>query len=222
MELYKEVFVVSGEATKVKRRYAAINIHMPDEDPIGLGMVRIRGSLDATAAVNIVCKKLTEFGVDMDKDVVATTTDGASVMVKFGKLLKRPHQQCHSHGLHLAVIDVLYKTIPVATEDGDISMEDDSDSSSDESVDEDDTIEIDSETSDEEGDDSGPEESESEDESTHVVTEPMEILDDYGPIVDQIRKICRKINKSPLKCDLLEEYLKKDRENESGMEFNVI
>ena len=36
-------------------------------------------------------------------------TDGASVIKKTGKLPQITHQLCLSHGVHLAVVDVLYK-----------------------------------------------------------------------------------------------------------------
>ncbi|OAF71770.1 hypothetical protein A3Q56_00477 [Intoshia linei] len=35
--------------------------------------------------------------------------DGASVMVKLGKISGLIHQLCHSHGLHRAVVAVKYK-----------------------------------------------------------------------------------------------------------------
>jgi hypothetical protein len=38
-----------------------------------------------------------------------TTTDGATVMEKFGRLAKCHQQLCFAHGIQLDVIDVLYK-----------------------------------------------------------------------------------------------------------------
>ncbi|CAB3224184.1 unnamed protein product [Arctia plantaginis] len=37
------------------------------------------------------------------------TTDGASVMVKVGKLVSCYQQLCFAHGIQLAVVDILYK-----------------------------------------------------------------------------------------------------------------
>ena len=45
----------------------------------------------------------------MNKDVVATTTDGASLMAKFGKDACPEHVTCYAHAIHLAVCDALYK-----------------------------------------------------------------------------------------------------------------
>ena len=49
------------------------------------------------------------FGLDLNKDVVATVTDGASCMVKFKKDTCPEHVTCYAHAIHLAVCDVLYK-----------------------------------------------------------------------------------------------------------------
>ncbi len=55
--------------------------------------------------------KLGEFGLYLNQHIVGCTTDGASVMVKFGKGIKPFHQQCVPHTIiHLAVCDVLYST----------------------------------------------------------------------------------------------------------------
>ncbi|CAL8149137.1 unnamed protein product, partial [Orchesella dallaii] len=53
---------------------------------------------------------------------------GASVMKRFGQLSRRKHQLCIAHGIHLAIVDVLYKPntnpdveevlIPINDEDG--------------------------------------------------------------------------------------------------------
>ena len=64
--------------------------------------------MPAETAVEAVQNKLSEFGLDLEKHVVACVTDGASVMVKFGKIIDWDHQLCYAHGIHLAVCDVLY------------------------------------------------------------------------------------------------------------------
>ena len=42
-------------------------------------------------------------------EIIGCTTDGAAVMVKFGKLIPSYHQLCYNHGIHLSILDVLYK-----------------------------------------------------------------------------------------------------------------
>lgn len=53
-----------------------------------------------------------EFDIDLDKDVVAITTDGTSVMVKTGSLILAFQQVCYDYGLQLGILDVLYKKRP--------------------------------------------------------------------------------------------------------------
>ena len=71
--------VTNDEATKCNRRYAVVNAHLPGGVHLGLGQVRVRGSCDATDAAELVRKKLSEFGLDSNSDIVANTTDGAKV-----------------------------------------------------------------------------------------------------------------------------------------------
>ncbi|KAG0435794.1 hypothetical protein DMUE_4527 [Dictyocoela muelleri] len=60
---------------------------------------------------------LTEFGIDMKKHVISCITDGASVMIKFGKESGIRHQQCLAYAIHLAVTKTLYKKISLETTD---------------------------------------------------------------------------------------------------------
>lgn len=89
------------------RRYLNVNIFYENKF-VNLGLVRIPGSSPADVINNIVFTKLSEFEIDKT-DIVSFTTDGASVMVKFGKGITNIHQLCYNHAIHLAVIDVLYK-----------------------------------------------------------------------------------------------------------------
>lgn len=58
--------------------------------------------------IRLVMEKLTFFEVDLDADVVAVTSDGASDMVKFGKLSPSHQQLCYNHIIHFAVMSVMY------------------------------------------------------------------------------------------------------------------
>ena len=90
------------------RRYFGINVHL-DGEPKGIGMMRIHGTHDAAAAEEHLRDKLKEYGISLEKHVVAHTTDGESKMLSLGDRLDIIHQVCHNHGLHLAVTDVIYK-----------------------------------------------------------------------------------------------------------------
>ena len=91
-----------------KRRYMNVNLH--DEGAFwSLGLIRVEGSMPAERCIELLEAKLSENGLSLENDIFSITTDGASVMVKVGKLLKADQQLCYAHGIHLAVTDVLYK-----------------------------------------------------------------------------------------------------------------
>ncbi|GFW93875.1 uncharacterized protein TNCV_4221561 [Trichonephila clavipes] len=71
-------------------------------------MLRISGSFSAENFVKAVETKLQEFGIITEKHIVACVTDGASMMVKFGKIMSFEYHLCYAHAIHLAMCDVLY------------------------------------------------------------------------------------------------------------------
>lgn len=89
------------------RRYININVHS-DEKHWSLGLTKICGSLTSARTIEIVSRKLEDFGLSLNHHIVGCTTDGASVMVKFGNYISPFYQQCVAHTIHLAVCDVLY------------------------------------------------------------------------------------------------------------------
>ena len=89
-------------------RYININVHFQGGFR-SLGMIRIQGSLNAAKAIKLVEERLQLFGLDLNKDVVATITDGASLMVKFGKETCPEYVTCYAHAIHLAVCNILHK-----------------------------------------------------------------------------------------------------------------
>ena len=101
--------ITFDESTSMRnRRYVNINVHFQGGFR-SLGLVRIQGSLNAAKAIKLVEERLQLFDLNLNKDVVATITDGASLMVKFGKDTCPEHMTCYAHAIHLAVCDVLYK-----------------------------------------------------------------------------------------------------------------
>ncbi|GFY34278.1 BED-type domain-containing protein [Trichonephila clavipes] len=76
------------EFTSLKnRRYLNINVHFNEGEIFILGMLRISGSFSAENCVKAVETKLQEFGIITEKHIVACVTVGASMMVKFGKIM---------------------------------------------------------------------------------------------------------------------------------------
>ena len=90
-------------------RYCCVNVHAPDGDYWPIGMVRVRGKFTAEACAALLTKKLEDFGLDAKTDLVSGSTDGASVMKKAGRVLPFLHFLCQNHGIHLAVLEVLYE-----------------------------------------------------------------------------------------------------------------
>jgi len=91
----KRFSLTFDEWTSVRnRRYMIINVHDDGPQFWSLGLLRVHGSMPAETCVDLIRKKLDEFGLDLDKDIVAVCSDGASVMCKVGKLLSAEHQLC--------------------------------------------------------------------------------------------------------------------------------
>ncbi|KRX42635.1 hypothetical protein T05_4394, partial [Trichinella murrelli] len=71
----------------------------------GVGMIRINSRVKAAGIIQIILEKLEQFELDMKTDIMALS---AFVMRKSGRLLGIEHQLCYNHGIHLAVVDVIY------------------------------------------------------------------------------------------------------------------
>lgn len=90
------------------RRYMNINVHDKDQT-WNLGLRRIIGSMNAENCISLLETHLHGFTLSLS-DFMAMTTDGPFLMLKVGRLLKNvDHQVCLAHGVHLAVVSVLYQ-----------------------------------------------------------------------------------------------------------------
>ena len=65
--------------------------------------------MPASKTIELITKKLDSFGLNLDKYIVASVTDGASLMKKIGYDAKPEHQMCYNHAIHLCTVDVLFK-----------------------------------------------------------------------------------------------------------------
>ncbi len=185
------------ECTSLRnRKYLNLNVHHPPDD-WNLGLVRIQGSCPAEKFLEAVEKKLQEFGLSCELDIVASSSDGASVMVRFGKRAPFELRLCYVHAVHLGIVDVLYKKETCSTEK-DMEAEDEEISESSEE-----------EESRDNEDPEGEEVSEVEEEGiTH------ELKEDLHHIIRQVTKIVKKFKKSPKKNDLLQEYVRQEHGKE--------
>ena len=74
------------------KRYANVNVHLSDRRIHHLGLVRIKGSMTAELCMDMVVKRISHFGLNVKEDIVCCTTDGATVMVKFGRIMNCEQQ----------------------------------------------------------------------------------------------------------------------------------
>ena len=61
-----------------------INLHIKEKF-WNLDLQRTIRSMQAERVVDLVCQKLFKFGIDLNKHILETVNDGASVMVKYGQ-----------------------------------------------------------------------------------------------------------------------------------------
>lgn len=177
------------------KRYMNINIHSKDLEPVyykNLGLVRIEGSMPADVGTQLLQQHLNNFGLSLE-DIIAFTTDGASVMVKMGKNFDGHHQLCFAHGIQLAVLDVLYKSQYQSTPNPNPEQQD---------------IELDYDSEDSEENYGGF------DIEVPRITE-SEFL--YKDTIKKVRDLVKSFKKSPLKNDLLQKY--SVEEYEKGLDF---
>lgn len=177
------------------RRYLNINVHTYANDRAlfwNLGLTRIFGSMPATVCVETLKKKMKEFDLDLYKDIVAITTDGASVMVKTGSLIPAFQQLCYAHGLQLGILDVLYKKKeqsdddPLENSEAEINNDEDRSNITEESEDGGFVVE-------------------------EVSSEmEAELIPDFNDLINRVRKIVRMFKGSPTKNDVLQGYIKKE------------
>ena len=186
------------EWTSLKnKRYLNINIH-----GIGyfwnLGLSRILGSFTAERCVDEVSNKLNEFGIVFEADIIAVTTDGCSMMRKFGRIIPPLHQLCYAHGLQLVIHDVFYQKNTVCPEKfSNFGSGSESETDVCENY-----VVID--------------EMEDSDGLTIVGTEQEDALElnfDISGIVGKVRRVSKPFKRSPLKDEILQNYVKEKHSN---------
>lgn len=208
--------ITLDEWTSIRnRRYININVHDSNNQQFNLGLIRAKGSITSERTLELVRAKCNSFGLAVtapntgsgSRDIVSATTDGASVMMRFGRIMGEEHVTCYAHALHLAVQDVFYsKSTTAAATEGE---ESDNADTLDTTGQEDDTdIEVEVEYSDNEDDEDGYDDD----------NDVRELNDSVKTIITRVRKVVKQVRKSPLKNDKLQEYVKK----EFGKELVVI
>lgn len=192
-----ERFAISlDEWTSMRnRRYLNVNVHTHRHVSYNLGLVRIVASLTSEALLELLNDRLQAFGLDLKKDIVSYTTDGAPSMVKFGKHVSKfsEHQLCYAHAVHLAVCDVVYQNKSV-----NVKQSDDVSSSNESSDDEDAALDIDS--------------------CRH---NKIELSKNMKNIIQKIRGVISTICKSPVRNDILQKHVMADFNKELCLLLDV-
>ena len=127
--------LTTDEYTSIRnRRFVNINFHTHG-DFHSLGIARAKGTMPAEKQAELLTERLAKYDLVLSHDIIAMTTDGASVMKKMGRALKEDfgieHIICNAHTLHLVVGDVFYRAKSVSTNQEVNTNNDDSDLESD-------------------------------------------------------------------------------------------
>lgn len=194
------------------KRYININVHGCSEQQRikiwNIGLIRAKGSIPAETCVILVKEKLAKFGLSLKDDIVCITTDGASVMVKVGKQIDALQQLCFAHGIHLAVMDVLY------SKRGSAFVQENNPTESEESEN-DNTGNDDEDHDDDEALNDGLELVE---ECNADVSFELTSNENVATLVTKVRKIVKLFRRSPLKNTVLQNYVK----SKYNKELNLI
>ena len=183
----KRYSLTFDEYTGNNKRFMCLNVHGQLGKRWNLGLIRVWKSQTAETLKILIELRLREFQLSWEH-IVAVTTDGASIMVKLGRLLDCEHVICLSHTLHLVVGDVFYRK---EKEDKQIE-EEHNDNTSD--------IDEDEPESDLDLDGQLP--------LPSLPDKTTELNEIVGPVVNKIRSICCKFRKSGVKMDALRGQLK--------------
>lgn len=99
--------ITCDEWTSIKnRRYLNINVHN-SKMFWNVGLCRIHETFYAEKCAELLENKLKELNIPIQQ-ITSIITDGASLMKKVSRIINVKNQLCIAHGIHLAVLKVLY------------------------------------------------------------------------------------------------------------------
>lgn len=194
-----------------KRRYLNVNLHFINNDGkriyINLGMIFIKKTHCTAEYVHkLTVERIKAYGL-VEDDVLVAVTDGASVMLKFGRLASFGSMRCYNHGLHLGVSDILYQKKRTVATDND----DESDQGEEEFEQDDDVSEVESYIDNESDDDS----------SGNLLEEESELIPDFGMSVTYVRQLCKFFTKSIPRNNILQKEIKKSFKKEISLKLDL-
>lgn len=176
------------------RKFLNITLNRSGGGLINLGLVRIIGSCSAEKLFEAVESHLKYFGIEPSRDIVAATGDGASVMLKFGRLSPFIYQVCLNHGFHLGVTKTFYnkkKNLRNSNEAIETEVLDDNFSEDDDSI---------------HGDDD----------------EEFCLNEDIDEILTSVRRVVSFFRRSSLKTDLLQKKVQELNAVSTEKDVNVV
>ena len=195
--LIGECFSITlDEYTSLKnRRFLNINIHQKNKH-WNLGLTRVSGSFPAEKAAEIVSERVEELGLNLADCIICSFTDGASMMVKFGKIVPTEHQTCYTHGVHLAIQEVSYKK----NQSNNLDEE-----------------KVESDNDEEDSDSDNEENSRFIDDKINESISLPKVKVHFQSVIIKVRKIVKLFRKSPVKNDVLQEEVKKHHGREVAL-----
>jgi hypothetical protein len=172
-------------------------------------IIILTGKCGSLESLQLVTKHLEDYGIDFKRDVIGSTGDGARVMLKFGEDSPADYFICMNHGIHLAVVDVLYKNkfsnINIETCE---SSEEDANSNSDDDTDDVASVE---------------ENDKKTEEVNYFYTKTYSYKNfhnlniSYQKAVDETRRVVKYFRKSPLKNSFLQRHVKQEFNKEMNL-----
>lgn len=192
--------------SRKNHRYMNINLHGPSGDVINLGLIRIKGTCTAEIAVELVREKLQEFNITFSS-IIGSSSDGAAVMVKFGRLVPFIHQLCYNHAIHLAVLDVLLKKKTIFNNNNNVRTDEPVLNNSTSSGEDDEILES-SENMDSLDDSNWEDDDEIE----------LQLNENFQAVLNRVRKIVKFFKNSPTRNTILQTYIKE----EEGKELTLL
>lgn len=191
-------------SSKQKKRYVNVNAHFIDNENsrqyINLGMIFVeKPRCTAEYLHELVVSRLQMYGLS-ENDIFTSQSDGASVMLKFGRLASFESITCYSHALHLAVSDILYDKM-LYVDPGDKAASDEIN---------------DDEKEEDENDD---EYSGSEDDENDLENHKLKSM--YADTVKYIRGLCKYFNKSIPRNAILQKHIKAKFNHEIALKTDM-
>lgn len=196
---WKKKFSISvDEWTDVAmRRYLNVTLRSSHLQFV-LGLITIKERCTADKIKELVENTLENFGVSLEKDVVASTNDGASAMTKYCSLITAEKQLCYNHAIHLSVVKVMYNSIN----------------------------NFENEKSDDENENSPEDEIDEQGESENVIffvenSEKNGFISDIKPAIYEMRKLIKFFKNSSIRTEVLLKHVKQQEGHELKLILDV-